>query len=107
MFATAKSADLRSSNHGARHFGKVVRRALAFCGFAGNGSVICRTNRTVGCPMALNFAQRCVANAASDAAERRVAVRVRRSNRKSSSPLHKPQKNPAMPHRAVSPAQLT
>jgi hypothetical protein len=38
--------------------------------------------RSVGCrPMALNFTQRCLANIASDTAERHASVRVRRSSR--------------------------
>jgi hypothetical protein len=51
-----------------------TEKALASCGFAGNA-----IGRLVGRRlMALKFAQRCVANAA----ERHVAVHMRRSSRK-------------------------
>jgi hypothetical protein len=74
MFAIAKSADLSSSDDGARHFRQIWRRASVFlraCQKGDQSSVA--ANRTVAAALALHFAFRRMANTASDAAERRVA----------------------------------
>jgi|ERR1700733_2292433 hypothetical protein len=66
MFATAKSADLRSSDDGARISVKFGGAHQPFCALARNAiSHLSRQNRTVAAAPALHFAFRLMASTAS------------------------------------------